>query len=468
VNTPFCRIVGSIVLVFSVVAAVVAIDPAAAHADTSLLAWTAQADANPFDLVIDNANGLDGSHPLAEMDIPEDSSNFETGPLGYALASILWPGAIGGSLGSVLGEAGLPSSLTPLANQLNDPVKAESFYPAGPLSATYPPGAATAGVFEMQSHADASQSWAKAGVTDALVSGLFNLQNVQGSTVATATTQAQSTASGTFSSLNLLGGLIHIGASEFSASAHSDGVNPAGTSTTNIGAITIGGYQVSVGSNGLTLGPASANVSSLLQIPMTLVDQVISALNLKIAVLADSQSSNAPTEEVQSGGLSISFSLPSSLSLSLNCSTLPAALDELNTVCHVPDELQGLRFALTLGRVTATAIAAQPFALAVAPGLGPISNLFVAGSSPTFEGLGAGPPAPFTAVPTTTTSTSSPAVAKRVSTGVLAVALSSPVGVSLLVLLLFLAAAFGLGFRRLTTAMAAKASTDRCPLEEDP
>jgi hypothetical protein len=444
----------------------------AAHADPSLLAWTTQADANPFDLVVDNANGLDGAHPLSEIDVPEDSSNFETGPLGYALASILWPGAVLGNLGSIGGEAGLPSQL---ASALpNDPVKAESFYPAGPTSATYPPGAASAGLVEMSSYADSTQSWAKAGLADVSVPGLFDLQSVQGSTTATATSVAQSTASGTFHSLSLLGGLIQIGATSSTASAQSDGTTPSGTSKTDIGAITVDGQPVSVGSGGLAVGPAGANLSGASGLATSVVNELVSVLNLKMALLPETQTNQGTAETITSGGLSLSFSLPSNLSLSLDCNSLGSELAQLNILCQAPNELEGLNFNFTIGRVTASALATPPFSLGLGLPLSSLPNLtspagLTTGvtSSPFLDTEPVLTTEPALGTPPVLTTMPTAATASR-PTGLLAVALSSPVGAGLLAILIAVAIAFGLGLRRFATGMALAKPDESCPLEERP
>jgi hypothetical protein len=302
------------------------------------------------------------------------------------------------------------------------------------------------------------------------IAGLLNMQNVHGNSDATATSRAESTASGTFSGLSLLDGLIQIGASSFSAEAQSDGVSPSGTETTNFGTITIAGIPASVGSGGLVLGPAGGNLSGLLNIPITLVDQIVSAINLNVSVLPETQSSTAPTEAISSGGLSISFTLPSNLSLSLNCKSLPTTISELNLLCHVPDELQGLKFAFTLGRVTASAFAAQPFSV---PSVAPLGGLSIPiASTPAFSpGVSSSTSAvPASSLsPSTTTPPSStqapPAFIPRV---LQLVSLSSPIGASLLILLLLAGALFGFGFRRFATRTGRAIPADVCPLEEEP
>lgn len=429
-----------------------------AGADTNLIGWTAQSDANVFDVVVDNASGLAGSHPLSEIDVPEDSSQFETGPLGHALATIFWPGSVAGNFGSLAGELGLPSQLAPVADMLNYPVRAESFYPAGPTDATYPAGAPASGLLEMTSHADGNNVWAKAAIADDTISGLYDLQGVAGSTTATATSMAQSTAAGSFHSLSLLGGLIQIGATSSTASAQSDGNSPSGTSTSHVGAITIAGQPVSIGSDGIVIGPASSTVSGLLSaLPTDLINQIVSAINLKITLLPQTETNQAPAEQITSGGLQISFSLPQDLSLHLTCPTLPAQLAQVGIICTLPGLLQGLSYTMTIGRVTAEAIAAPPFAIPVDEGtLGLLSgNNSSLGASSLDLGI---PSVPTSATPV-------PAVQPQGLRHASSVSLSSPIGVALFLILLAVASLFGFGLRRLTTMVGAAPAAD-CPLED--
>jgi hypothetical protein len=437
-----------------------------ARADINLIGWTAQADANPFDLVVDNNAGLGGVHPLSEIVLPEDTSDFESGPFGHALASIFWPGAVIGNLHSIAGQAGVPPQLAPLF--ANDPVRAESFFPSGPQSATYPPGS-PGNVAEMQSHADQNGVWSKAGLSDVSVPGLFDVQTTQGNTTAAASDHASSSASGSIHSLSLLGGVIQVGATSSTASATSDGVSPTGHSTTHVGAVTIAGLPVSYGSDGLTVGSAHNNLpGSLLGSLDAIANQLVAALNLKIEPLPHTETRQAPAEEVTSGGLAVSFSLPPNLTIpSLNCNSLPPQLAQLGILCHLPDELNGLHFTFTIGRVRATAIAAQPFPFVAgdlsgvtgATGTGPATGLIAGGGSaaPSAGALTGTEPAPATAG------------AARSGSGVGTInpiSLSSPVTAGLLLALLALAVLLGANLPRLARTLEEPVAVT-CPGEED-
>ena len=454
----------------------------AAKADTSLIGWTSQADANALDFVIDNAAGLAGAHPLAEGDVPEDSADFETGPFGHGLASVVWPGGTAGNLGSLSGELGLPSQIAPLVGQANDPVRAETFYPAGPSDSTYPQGN-TSGALEMVSHADANGTTAKSALSDMSVSGLFDVQGVSGAAQATATDTAQSSALGSFSSLSILGGLITVGATTSSATATSDGNAPIGHAYTHIGEITIEGHQVSVGSDGITVGPLTTNVpNSFLGVTVAQVNQFISAFNVSMTPLPQTETNQAPSEEITAGGLKISLALPPDASVNLDCSALNSLpsqfsqLQQLGVLCTLPGFLQGSSLTFTIGRATATAIATPPFPVDL--GGSPTGVIGDVGGSATAAGVAAsmsmlptGSSTPsLSGIPVTPTASSAASSPKAgAALGALTPAsLSKPVKAGLLVSLLILAAIAGAGLVRMTRHIPDLPTMSNCPLEEGP
>jgi hypothetical protein len=462
-----------------------------ARAQPALIGYTALSDANVADMVVDSIAGLAGEHPLSEADLPEDSSELETGPFGTALAAVFWPGATGGNLGSLSGELPIPSQLAPLLSKLNDPVRAQTFYPAGPEHASYPPGA-SGGVVEMTSSATPTGVTARAGITD-VSSALLSIQGVQGNSSATATAKAQASASGTFSGASILGGLITVGATSSTATATSDGISVSGSATTHLGAVTIGGLPVSVGTDGLKIGPAGAGgLTSLTDPAVSLLNSVASLLGLKITTLPVTKTGQAPAEKVTSGGIQVSFQLPSSLSLSLNCSFLPSALSQLSTLCTLPGFLQGLSVTLTLGRVSAEAVATPPFSTpggslpgspsAPASPSGSSSSTGSSSGSTALATTGSiaapspsgGSSQPTSAMPTYSTPSGSASPASPAGTtpatvaSAVPISLSTPVKAALVALLLVLAAAIGAGLWKVGNNLEGRADASSCPLDKEP
>lgn len=76
---------------------------------------------------------LPGGSPILDLTIPETLARFGSGPTGYGLASLAYPGGLIVNLGSLIAQSGAGADA---ANAIPDyPVKAEAFFPAGPLDA---------------------------------------------------------------------------------------------------------------------------------------------------------------------------------------------------------------------------------------------------------------------------------------------------------------------------------------------
>lgn len=70
---------------------------------------------------------LPGGSPVMDLTLPETLARFGSGPSGYGLASLAYPGGIVANFGSLVAQSGGPGDDVPPY-----PIKAEAFYPAGP------------------------------------------------------------------------------------------------------------------------------------------------------------------------------------------------------------------------------------------------------------------------------------------------------------------------------------------------
>lgn len=73
---------------------------------------------------------LPGGSPVLDLTLPETLARFASGPSGYGLASLAYPGGILANFGSLVAQSGGPGDDIPPY-----PIKAEAFYPAGPTEA---------------------------------------------------------------------------------------------------------------------------------------------------------------------------------------------------------------------------------------------------------------------------------------------------------------------------------------------
>lgn len=79
---------------------------------------------------------LPGGSPVMDLTLPETLARFSSGPSGYGLASLAYPGGIVANFGSLVAQSGGSGEEVPPY-----PIKAEAFYPAGPTeSDTSQPG----------------------------------------------------------------------------------------------------------------------------------------------------------------------------------------------------------------------------------------------------------------------------------------------------------------------------------------
>jgi hypothetical protein len=400
--------------------------------------------------------------------IPEDTVDFETGPFGHGLASVFWPGATGGNFGSASGNLPIPAQLKPLFAKLDDPARAETFAPAGPVDAVFPTGN-NSGVFTASSHADANGTTATASLSN-LSNALIGLKAVSGTAHATATSKATSTATSDTGQISLLGGLIVLSGVESTATASSDGTTLSGTTNTNLGSLTIAGVPVAFGTNGITGPIGTGGLTSLLS---PLINQVLAVLGLKIVPLPMTETKQAPAETITSGGLQVTFGLPSSINPTLNLppaltNLLPAsAVDQITTASSLLGLVKGANVTLTLGRATATAIASAGFGpdlgssatpAAVTPSLGTLGPTDL--GTPGEPGTLGTPGTPATSG-TPAAATPTPAVSPK---GLAAAILSSPVSAGLMILILLLAALAGYGLWLLARNLEQADPAGACPL----
>ena len=75
---------------------------------------------------------LPGGSPVIDLTIPESLARFGSGPTGYGLASLAYPGGLLVNLGSLVAQAGQPDAAALFPDY---PIKAEAFYPTGPVDA---------------------------------------------------------------------------------------------------------------------------------------------------------------------------------------------------------------------------------------------------------------------------------------------------------------------------------------------
>jgi hypothetical protein len=74
---------------------------------------------------------LPGGAPVLDLTIPETLARFGSGPTGYGLASLAYPGGVIVNLSSLIAQAGAPPGTDAFIPPY--PIKAEAFFPSGPI-----------------------------------------------------------------------------------------------------------------------------------------------------------------------------------------------------------------------------------------------------------------------------------------------------------------------------------------------
>ena len=242
----------------------------AARAAGDLGGYELAARAPALELVLDSDAVPVPAHPVVAATVPETASTLDNGlglddPRPYPAEAALQQ--LGQLCTSTLPVAvpNVPQQCTPLpqalkdnANALNDPVKAETFFPGGPADDQYTFTPPIPGI-TMSSHADANKVESTAGFASFAAPGLGALGAVTSHSVARIDdSTAASEATSELFNVAVAGGLVTIDHIKSTAKEATDAQNATGTGSTVVSGLRIGGVPASVDSSGLRIGSLSA------------------------------------------------------------------------------------------------------------------------------------------------------------------------------------------------------------------
>ena len=234
--------------------------------------------------------------------VPRSASSLATGPVGYGLSSVAWPGAAGGNVGTLI--LGLNPSAPPQFKQLDYPVRAEARTGQDPPTTTNNsyPGVTMAST----ATADLVESNANVQGTDAPAVGTFGTTRSAAKSTLSGTTAAAESI-GEVHDVAIAGGQIKIESVVSTASAQTDGVNGQAVGGTTVTGMTIGGQPATVDENGVRIGPASGPANDVVN---QIAQQTIKNAGIEFVV-------SKPTVEVQgssakytAGSLRITWTTP--------------------------------------------------------------------------------------------------------------------------------------------------------------
>jgi hypothetical protein len=183
--------------------------------------------------------------PLFALSLPESLTNMDSGPSGYALASLVYPGPLVADLPTVLALGGVPN-----ADQIPAyPVRSQAFFPAGPTSANQ-----TVGPGQEVVSTDATTANAQTLFGAAQLPPVTNIGNI----VSTSMSQITDTAVVTrtrveMTNVDLLLGVIHMDSVVTDLVANSDGSTAATDGTTTLTGVTFLGQPATIDGSGVHL-----------------------------------------------------------------------------------------------------------------------------------------------------------------------------------------------------------------------
>jgi len=235
---------------------------------------------------------------------------------GHALSSAVWPGALVGNVGTLLGLLGpypctpgtpaVPAQCSPVAVPqqvideyplLNSPVRAEAHYPTHQYASNSVPGVT------MTARAEANEVSADAVVGAAYGSSVesFGTLHTTSSVALTGPTTGIADARSSVTDVDLDGGLVTIGSVASEAHGSTDGQLAHSTGATTVQDLKVAGIPVSVDDKGVHVASATVPVD-----PATaLVNQVLGAFGFKIYLTKPTTKNKRGTATYDAGSLII-------------------------------------------------------------------------------------------------------------------------------------------------------------------
>ncbi len=236
--------------------------------------------------------------PTGELDVAHTEITLKSGPVSYALGSVLWPGQVAAALPSFLqgqienGSGGQFKFPFPVPNY---PIRAESFFPQGPTTQS-----TQAGTVVMDSSAQASSSSASASLNRFGLPGVFTV-GTQSSAASDgfddqgAVTMVNAAAN----DISFLGGIMKIQSVTSLVTVRSDGDKGTVAGTTIVQGATVMGHGVTIDEKGVHVenqgtGTAAAQAA---------VNSVLKNAGMEVALAAPKDELSGPAASRSLPGL---------------------------------------------------------------------------------------------------------------------------------------------------------------------
>ena len=375
----------------------------------------------------------DATNGNQEGEVPESSANLANGPIGYALASVVWPGPLASNAGSLI--LVLQPTAPPQVTALNNPIRAEARTGQNPPTTTNNNTPGTS----MVATATPDLVEALATVNNSSGGGSFGPSHTHAVTNL-AGSSAKAASDSLVQNVSLAGGVVKIDSVASVAEATTDGTKSGGDAHTTVHGMTIGGQPATIDDKGLHIGsqdqPANAAANQIAQ-------QALGKSGTSITLSQPDKETKDATTSVTAGSLVVSWNTGSGSIFTVTLGGAEA------TVTAAPGIDAGLSGVATPGGGDAGSGLQGATGTAAAPLSGGLPEGGSTGAaSPALTGTGA------TAGHTASPSLQLAARGRLITTGAVVLAVVATVLV-------------GFGMRRLSDSILAEPAAAVCPLAED-
>ena len=204
--------------------------------------YIASARGNAIQITYDSPNLLATGSPVLQFSVPEALATLNSGPVGYSLASFLFPGPLIADLDAALSASGQSTGIPPY------PIRSEAFFPSGPTSASQGEQGT-----EMVASTEFADSRAQSSYLGLNIDPVVSIGSISSSSQSVIEgDQLVARARSDVSQVSIAGGLIAIDGITTDLVATSNGTTGASEGETAVSGLTVLGLPATVDGSGIS------------------------------------------------------------------------------------------------------------------------------------------------------------------------------------------------------------------------
>ena len=224
---------------------------------------------NGFLLSFDSPHLLPLGSPLFEIGLPEAQATQSSGPSGYALASLAYPGALVANLPAVIAQSG---NDVPLPSY---PAQQQAFYPSGPTEASQQVATASMNVTTTETTSDGVANYDGSDLQSFFASGAMVVRTHTG----IENGQVVSRVHSEVDNVDILG-IITIGSVTTDMVAVGNGQDADTSGTTTANGVKVLGLDATIDTDGLHIGNPTTSTDSSSSAPSGPLDPLLNGAGL--------------------------------------------------------------------------------------------------------------------------------------------------------------------------------------------